>query len=156
MYDPVYDPVEHLDALGVRLVRHKLESHDAIWIPERRMVIVDRGIRADRCRPVLAHECVHVEHDDLPGHNPRQENRADLVSARRLINEAEWAVLTRTHEDYDYICNELGVTRQQFLAFNSYKHKTKLQGARLERIGSMIYLDPRMGARQWAKRAEVA
>ena len=155
-YDPAYDPVEHLDQMRIPIIRHRLDGHNAIWVPERPMVIVDRGLRADLLRPTLAHECDHVAHNDAGGHHPRNEARANLHSALRLIDPAQWDALTPIHSDYDYICLELGITRRQFRAYLEHRRRADARRQRRERIGNTLYLDPKMGAGQWTKRLEVA
>ncbi|QAB17099.1 hypothetical protein Leucomu_03460 [Leucobacter muris] len=150
-YDPAYDPVEHLDRMKIRLVVHSI-GLPAIWVPERNMVVRDRGLRADLIRPVLGHECVHVENGDPGGHHPRHEVRSNLHSALRLIDPAEWAKLTASHSDYDRICLELGITRSQFLAYHDHERRSAASRRRLERYGDAIYLEPRMGVGQWAAR----
>lgn len=154
MYDPTYDPVEHLDRMEVRLVRHTLNDLSAAWIPSRRMVILDRNVAAEHERPVLAHECSHVEHNDPGGHYPRAEHRANLISGLRLVDPSEWQALTTAHADYDRICLELGIVRGQFLAL--HKHFSNNRTHRLERYGQAVYADPKMGAGQWSMKFEVA
>lgn len=156
MYNPTYDPVEHLDQLKTKLLRHTLNSHEAIWIPERRLVLLDRSIREDRIKPVLAHECVHVEHNDMGGHHPRNEARADTISALRTIDPAEWRALTRATDDYDRICLDLGITRAQFMAFHTHHQRQATQHLRLEKIGATLYINPKMGSGQWTRKLEVA
>lgn len=154
MYDPKYDPLEHLDQMGVRLIKHTLTQHDAIWIPERRIVLLDRKLSVEHVRPVLAHECVHVEHGDPGGHHPKNEFRANLQSALRLINPTEWDTLSNTLDDYDRICLELGITRAQFLAYCKRVRERRWQGQRVERIGDIIYVNPKMGDGQWSMKLE--
>ena len=155
-YDPAYDPLEHLEKLKVRHVRHALNGHNAIWVPERRMVITDRNLRSELFRPTLAHECDHVVNDDCAGHHPRNEARANLHSAFRLIDPKLWESLTPFHSDYDQICLEVGITRRQFLAYYDYTKRQEASRMRRERFGNTLYLNPRMGAGQWAEKTEVA
>lgn len=123
MYDPTFDPVERLTALNVRLVSHPLYRHDALWVPRRRMVIVNEHLEPAHVTPVLTHEYVHVINDDPGGHHPRNEARANLISALILTNPNRWADLTAIHSDYDHICLELGITREQFVAY--YQHQLR-------------------------------
>lgn len=155
-YDPAYDPVEHLDRLKVRIVKHTLSRENAIWSPERRMIVLGRNLAPELVRPTLTHECDHVLHDDCGGHHVRNEARANLHSAIRLINPVEWKKLTRAHSDYDRICLELGITRRQFRAYHENELRTAAKRARLERYGNALYLEPKMGAGQWAMKLEVA
>lgn len=148
-YDPAYDPVEHLDRMGVRIVRHSLNNSNAIWVPERKFVILDRKLRSDLVRPTLGHECVHVEFNDAGGHHPKNESRANLHSGLRLTSPSLWESLTAIHSDYDYICLELGITRRQFLAVYDYRKQQAALSSKLERLGATTYLEPRMGAGQF-------
>lgn len=155
-YDPAYDPLEHLDLMKVRLVRHTLSDHNALWVPERQMVIVDRNLRSDLLRPTLAHECDHAEKQDCGGHAPRNEARANLCSAQRLINPSLWDELTPIVSDYDEICLELGVTRRQFRAYYEDRRRKDSSSPKMERVGNTVYIGPKMGAGQWLKKVEVA
>ncbi|KAM9867055.1 hypothetical protein ACIFOC_00377 [Leucobacter aridicollis] len=156
MYDPKYDPVEHLDALKVRLVKHTLHHEYAIWAPERRLVAIDRNTPAHLVRPVLSHEADHAEKNDVGGHHSKNETRANLNSALRLINPSEWDLLAATLTDYDRICLELGITRAQFRAYHEHRRSIDAARVRLDRIGDALYLNPKMGVGQWAMRFEVA
>ncbi|MCW2289121.1 hypothetical protein [Leucobacter luti] len=155
-YDPAYDPLEHLDQMKIHHVRHTLNGHNAIWVPERRMVISDRNLRSELLRPTLAHECDHAVNDDCAGHHPRNESRANLHSAFRLIYPPLWDSMTALHSDYDQICLEIGITRRQFRAY--YDHHRRLAAARerRERLGDTVYENPKMGAGQWTRKFEVA
>ncbi|MFD5599870.1 hypothetical protein ACFWHR_07410 [Leucobacter sp. NPDC058333] len=153
-YDPAYDPIQHLEQMKVRLVRHTLNNLSAVWVPSRKLVILDRNVASEYERPVLAHECAHAESNDPGGHDTRTEHRANLASGLRLADPEEWSTLTAAHADFDRICLELGITRGQFLAL--YKHFSTKRTHRLERYGQTIYQDPKMGAGQWARKFEVA
>ncbi|MGW9020702.1 hypothetical protein ACWGOE_04360 [Leucobacter chromiiresistens] len=156
MYDPSYDPVAELAKMGIRIVRHSLKHANAIWVRERRLVIVDRGLRPDLVRPTLAHEHQHAVNGDPGGHNHRDESRAVLESAKILIDPAEWDVLTYAHDDYDRVCMELGVMRDQFLAYYRFRQMRAASETRLERIGTAVYENPKMGVGNWTRKYEVA
>ena len=155
-YDPSYDPLEHLDQMGVRLVKRVMFHANAIWIPDQKAVAMNRGLRSDLIRPTLSHECSHVENDDRGGHHPRNEARADLHAALRNVDPAEWDRLMGVHHDYDAICIELGITRRQFRAYHRHRQQEAAARVRLEQYGNAIYLDPKMGAGQWRMKFEVA
>lgn len=121
MYQPGYDPHAHADEMNVRVVYHSLRDNYGIWVPERRMIIVDRGCPAHLVTPVLSHECDHALNNDPAGHHPRNEARANLNSARRLANLAEFDGLIAIYADYDRICLELGLTREQFTALAEWR-----------------------------------
>lgn len=133
MYRLGYDPRQHADEMEVKIVYHSLSDNWGVWVPERRMIIVDRGCPAHLVTPVLAHECDHAEHRDPAGHHPRNEARANLNSARRLASIAEFDALTSAYTDYDRICIELGLTREQFTAMAQWRTAQLEQQRRRER-----------------------
>ncbi len=155
-YDPQYDPLEHLDQMGVRLVKRTLFHANAIWLPSQKAVAISSSIRSDLVHPTLSHECSHAENDDCGGHHPRNEARADLHAALRNVNPTEWDRLMGVHHDYDAICLELGITRRQFRAYFHHREVEKNSAVRVEKLGSATYVDPKMGAGQWRARVEVA
>lgn len=118
MKPQLYDPHAHAERMNVRIVYHPLRSAKGLWVPDKRLILIRPGMRTYIERAVLAHECVHAEHNDPAGHCPRNEARANLIAAKRLIDPREWHALTRAYPDYDRICLELGVTREQFIAYH--------------------------------------
>lgn len=149
-YDPAYDPVEHIKAHGFKIIRHTLERCWAITNSARRQVLWDPRMPAHLEFGIFGHEASHVENLDPGGHHPRNEARADLHSALRRVNPVEWERLVGVHHDYDAICIELGITRGQFRALHEHERRKAASGVRLERLGSKVYLEPRMGAGQYA------
>ena len=125
MYDPSFDPVAKINALGVRIVKKPLQHNDAIWIPHRKLVILDPFMAPSRVKPVLTHEYAHIINGDQGGHDPRSEARANLVSSLILTDPIAWEDLTRIHSDYDHICIELGLTREQFIAYHHHRSRRK-------------------------------
>lgn len=123
MYDPAFDPIERLAERRVRIVNRSLNNHDAIWLPRHNVVVLDTNIDPAMKRPVLTHEWVHVINNDPGGHHPRNEARANLISAMVLTDPDRWADLTPIYDDYDHICLEIGITRGQFMAY--YQHHTR-------------------------------
>lgn len=156
MTQQLYDPRAHADEMRVRIIYHSLKDMYGAWNPVRRTILLDRQIPPGFETAILAHECVHAEHNDPGGHHPRHERRAHLNSARRLINVDEWDKQTAMHGDYDRICGEFGITRQQFLAFRDFRKRQLASDARMERIGDAVYVNPKMGSGQWAMKLEVA
>lgn len=156
MASPLYDPREHAEEMKVPIIRHTLDGIYGAWIPGKRVILLSRTIPAELEVPVLAHECDHAEHDDPAGHHPKYETRANLHAALRLIDEDEFEVLTTMYADYDRICLELGITREQFLAYRDYRSRIIEESTRIERIGEAVYVEPKMGAGQWAMKFEVA
>lgn len=158
-YDPTFDPLEQFDLMKIPVITHALQGANAIWVPERYengMILLNRGIEPWLVRPTLTHEHSHAIHADCGGHHPSNEARANLHSALRIINPATWDELTAVHADYDYICIELGITRRQFRAYAEHRRREAARKVRLEQIGDVVYIGPKMGAGQWEARIEVA
>ena len=158
-YDPTFDPLERFDRLRIPVITHTLRDSNALWVPERYengMILLNRGIEPWLIRPTLTHEHSHVANGDCGGHHPSNEARANLHSALTLINPHLWDELIAVHADYDYICIELGITRRQFRAYAEHRKAEAARKVRLEQVGNVIYLDPKMGVGQWEARIEVA
>jgi Zn-dependent peptidase ImmA (M78 family) len=51
---------EYAERLGVDVGFGRLRSSNGLWVPERRTIILKRGMRAMLERSVLAHELGHV------------------------------------------------------------------------------------------------
>jgi len=113
----LYDPDAHAERMGVKYVYHPLRASKGLWLPEHGIILIRPGLRPFVERAVKAHENDHAEHDDPPGHHPRNEARANLNAAMKLIDPREWAELIRIYPDYDKICIELGITREMFRAY---------------------------------------
>lgn len=67
-----------------------MEPFRGAWLPDDRVIFLDRALgRADR-NSVLAHEIAHIdlEHESTgrPWFDRRQERQADRLAARRLID----------------------------------------------------------------------
>lgn len=120
MFNPAFDPLERLADLNVRVVRRPLNDHDGLWFPNHKAVVADEKLSPARLRAVLTHEYVHAVYNDPEGHHPRNEARADLYSAMILIDPRQWESLTPIYTDYDHICLELGITREQFVAYHRH------------------------------------
>lgn len=104
-----YDPFEHAERLGVDVVYGRIRTANALWVPERRTIIMKRGLRRLVERTVLTHELGHV----CLGHvddRPRHERLADRWAARHLITPARLADVMRASDDPGQWCLELDVT----------------------------------------------
>ena len=140
------DLLRLVDEQGLRLIERPgrtLGGYDHA----SRSIRLDPGMSARTMRSVLAHELGHA----ALGHTVtthavlrrRQERQADAWAARRLIAPAAYAAaeaLRGTHRAS--LAFELGVTIELVTAYQEL----------LQRVGDTTYLDPRMGARQWAHR----
>lgn len=140
------------DEIGVSIEYGRLRhDRDGVWLPKLRLIRIRPGLHARLHRCVLAHELGHAVHGDMPslfGPPPAyQERRAEAWAARRLINPDDYR---RVESECDghagAMAVELGVMRSTIVAYRSL----------LLRAADATYVAPRMGARQWAARVEVA
>jgi len=104
-----YDPYAHAERLGIAVVEGRLRTANGMWIPERRTIVLKRGMRRLLERSVLAHELGHVclGHSD---DSPRNERQADRFAARHLISEDELREAVRLSPDPGQWCVDLEVT----------------------------------------------
>lgn len=79
----LFDPWEWCRKKGVR-VEHGPISGTGLWIPERRVIVLHKGMTRRQQWCCLAHECAHVALGHW-GHTLRQERQADEWAAARLI-----------------------------------------------------------------------
>lgn len=107
--DGAYDPFEHAERLSIDVVFGRLRSSNGLWVPERRTIILKRGMRVMLERSVLAHELGHVCLGHLES-TTRNEFLADRWAARKLISPDHLAAVARIHEDPAQWCIELDVT----------------------------------------------
>ncbi|PPG38638.1 ImmA/IrrE family metallo-endopeptidase [Rathayibacter sp. AY2B5] len=104
-----YDPYEHADRLGILVLHGRIRSANGLWLPDERVIILKRGLRAWHERQTLAHELGHV----CLGHaetTPRIERLADRWAARKLIAPDHLADVARMSPDPGVWALELGVT----------------------------------------------
>jgi Zn-dependent peptidase ImmA (M78 family) len=118
-----YDPFQHADELGLRVEEQTLRTTHGLYIPGRDLVILKRGVSHTVARCVLAHEIQHYLAGDrrvpsLPW-TIRQERRADLAAARRLIDPNALFDLQRSTDDAGVWAYELQVTGDILLAYLS-------------------------------------
>lgn len=106
-----YDPYEHADRLGIRVVHGSIRSANGLWIAEDHLIILKRGLRAWHERQVLTHELAHCclghGHGRVTG---RDEFLADRWAARKLIAPDHLADVARMSPDPGVWALELGVT----------------------------------------------
>lgn len=144
------DLLRLVDEQGLRLIERPgrtLGGYDQA----SRSIRLTPGMSARTMRSVLAHELGHAALGHTVTTHPairrRQERQADAWAARLLITPAAYAAaeaLRGTHRAS--LAFELGVTVELVIAFQEL----------LQRVGDTTYLDPRMGARQWAHRVGAA
>lgn len=114
---------------------------------QTRNVRIQQGMLYRKTRSVLAHELGHATNNDEPSaldhFNRRMELRADEWAAHFLITETAYEeATTRFGRHILSIAQELCVLEKLVVAFERT----------LERVGDTVYVNPRMGAGQWAQR----
>ncbi|TFD47613.1 ImmA/IrrE family metallo-endopeptidase [Cryobacterium sp. Hh7] len=115
-----YDPHEHADHLGLTVAYQSLRSNFGLYVPGRKIIILRRGLKTATERSVLAHEVAHFLADD---HHTdglwsiRQERRADLSAARRLISARRLKQVSEWSHDPREWAIDLQVTGDILLAY---------------------------------------
>lgn len=112
-----YAPALALEHLGIRVVHTWLRDTWGAWSRERSdVVVVASGLSVVQERCVLAHELEHVLADDTEcgGHiaSIRQERRADLEAARKLVAISDLAQVAQWAPDVQSAACELQVTER--------------------------------------------
>lgn len=117
LYDPWADLARRPDIV-CRSCR--LPAGDGLWFRDLRAIALDDRLDRTGRRVALAHELVHVDHDDhqVAGCGPdgprqarRQETRADQEAARRLVPlRALGRALAAHPRDLPAAADELDVT----------------------------------------------
>lgn len=113
----MYDPHQHAEELGVHIIYHPPGNGlTGLYVGQRNgapTVLLKPGMSEREERSTLAHELVHVEHDDLPtlDHtwHARRERRCNRVAAERLIDRSALLCLASAYEDRGVWALELGV-----------------------------------------------
>lgn len=114
---------------------------------ESRAIRLQDGMVYRKHRTAFGHELGHATRGDVPSMFPhieaRQERHADEWAAHFLFDEAEYRI---AEEKYgartDWIAQELCVLERLVIAYERTLH----------RIGDEIYVSPKMGAGQWARK----
>lgn len=115
--------LDTLDLLGVRLIVTDLPSdRDGEYEHDLRVIRLRPGMARRLHRSVLAHECAHAVHRDVPLRDPhhieRQESRADEWAARALISVDDYARAETIHGGHvQAMAVELDVTVDLVRAF---------------------------------------
>ncbi len=111
-----YAPAVILDELGITIVHTWLRDTWGAWSPAKRVVVVASGLNPVQERCVLAHEVEHVLAEDTGCGNViaivRQERRADLEAARKLVAISDLAQVAQWTNDLHTAATELGVTER--------------------------------------------
>lgn len=144
----IYDTIH---ALGVRVVDAELSAdRDGEYLHRKRLIRLQPGMASRLHRSVLAHECAHAVFADVPSKfgpvNAKQERRADEWAALLLIDLPGYMRAEIIHDGHEEgMAVELDVTVDLVQAFRR----------RLLVVGGRTYVQPKMGASQYAHRTEV-
>lgn len=141
-----------VDALGVRVEYCDLPNdRDGEYLHDRQLIRLREGMATRLQRSVLAHELAHAVFADVPSMfgpvNRKQERRADEWAALRLITPDAYRRAEAIYGSHTgALALELGVITRIVEAYQRV----------LARIGDTVYVAPRMGAGQFAHRAEAS
>lgn len=140
------------DALNVEIVYCRLpRDRDGDYDAKTNTIRLRAGMTYRLHRHTLAHELAHAVFGDVPTMfgpvNAKQERRADEWAALRLIDSDDYRAAEEIHGSHPpALAQELNVVTRTVEAYQRV----------LERIGDTVYLQPRMGAGQWALKEQVA
>lgn len=139
------------EAMGVTVEYAPLQQRDGEYRHDLNRIRLREGMTVRMERSILAHELAHAVFEDSPSaHGPvnaKQERRADEWAALRLINvDAYRAAEQRWNGHIGAMAYDLCVISRIVEAYQSL----------LLRLGDTTYLDPRIGAGQWAHRQHVS
>lgn len=99
---------------GVHVAAHAIAPARAAWLPDERVILLDRGLSITEGRCTLAHEIAHMDLGHYPtgvGHfDRRQEREADGLAARRLLPLVALVEAVRGGWDLPAAAVELRVT----------------------------------------------
>lgn len=112
-----YRPSLALEYLGIRVVRTWLRDTWGAWSRDPGdVVVIASGLSVVQERCVLAHELEHVIADDdqCGSHitSVRQERRADIEAARKLVAISDLAEVAQWAPDVHSAADELHVTER--------------------------------------------
>lgn len=136
--------------LGLTVIEKRV-AHTSGYHPGDRRIYLTPGMKRRTARSVLAHEIAH----HVLGHHPtefgpiraRQERAANEWAAVHLIDHDAYAEVERLRDGHvPSMSHDLDVAPELVAAYRSM----------LQRIGDTVYLAPKMGAGQFALRAEIA
>ena len=134
-------------ALGITIEYVELATRDGEYRHDLNRIRLRAGMTLRKERSVLAHELAHAIWGDVPSKfgpvNAKQERRADEWAALCLITPERYRAAEERWEGHlGAMAYDLGVTTKLVVAFQRV----------LARIGDTVYVDPRMGAGQWAEK----
>jgi Zn-dependent peptidase ImmA (M78 family) len=111
-----YTPDVVLDQLGILVVRTWLRDTWGAWSRQHHRIVIASGLSTVQERCVLAHELEHALADDSDCAGQiaslRQERRADLEAARKLVAISDLAEVAQWAPDTYTAAHELQVTER--------------------------------------------
>lgn len=137
--------VDMATALGIVIEYVPMLRRDGEYRHDLKRIRLRLGMTTRLERSILAHELGHAVFGDVPSRfgpvNAKQERRADEWAARQLIHVDDYRLAEEIHNGHvPAMAHDLGVISRLITAY---------QGILL-RLGPTTYLDPRLGARQYA------
>lgn len=112
----LYNPEITLDRLGIAVVRTWLRDTWAAWSAAQCTIVLASGLTRIQERCILAHEVEHVAAGDIDCSgrplSVRQEIRADVRAARKLIAISDLAEIAQWADDAPSAAAELNVTER--------------------------------------------
>ena len=135
------------DALGVVIEYSPLQSRNGEYRHDLRRIRLRVDMPPRLLRWTLAHELGHAVFADEPSRfgpaNARMERRASEWAALRLVDLGSYREAEMLRDGHiPSMAHDLGVAKECLEVFQSL----------LMRLGGATYLDPKMGAGQWAAR----
>lgn len=111
-----YSPAALLGDLGIPVLTVWLRDTWALWSPVHRKIVIAAGLSPVQKRCVLAHELEHVLADDAGCGfgllTVRQEHRADIEAARKLMSISDLSAVAQAGVDLRGAALRLGVTQR--------------------------------------------
>ncbi|QJU54384.1 ImmA/IrrE family metallo-endopeptidase [Herbiconiux sp. KACC 21604] len=113
-----YDPYVHAEDLGLPIIYRELprDDIDACYSEEHHAIFVRPNLHGIVERCAIAHEIVHFEHGDV-GDDRKQEDRADRISARRLVRPRDVYDSLEFTNDMERVALEIEVTEKVMAIF---------------------------------------
>lgn len=141
------DLFDFAHALEVSIEWAPLKNRNGEYRHDRRRIRLREGMTDRLIRWTLAHELGHAVFGDEPSKfgpaNARMERRASEWAALRLINLDAYREAELLRDGHlASMAHDLGVAKECIDVYHSL----------LLRLGGATYLDPKMGAGQWAAR----
>lgn len=127
------------------------DDRDGEYLCDEAKIFLRPGMHARLHRSVLAHELAHAAFGDRPTYfgpvHAKQERRAEQWASLRLIDVDAYRHAEDLHGGHlGAIAVELGVMRRTVVAYQEV----------LLRVGQHVYVQPREGAGQRARRERIA